>query len=133
MAITLQALQPDGTWAVRNAFVTENKQVVAGSLSADDLEAKARRLMGQWLATVPDGKQLRVHNSAKEPTTAQRNRSAASAKAETSARKLGWMTSRERHGEDAEGYGIVHPDGHWAADWQSAVVFHDAMAAHRAI
>lgn len=74
MAITLQALQPDGTWAVRNAFITENKQVVAGSLSADDLEAKARKLMGQWLATVPDGKQLRVHNSAKDSSSAPRKR-----------------------------------------------------------
>lgn len=72
MAITLQARQPDGSWAVRNAFVTENKQVVAGSLSADDLEAKAARLMAQWQATMPDGKQLRVHNSDKDPKSAKR-------------------------------------------------------------
>ena len=75
MAITLQAKQPDGTWAVRNAFVTENKQVVAGSLSAADLEAKARRMMAQWQATMPDGKQLRVHDSAKDPKPALRKSS----------------------------------------------------------
>lgn len=74
MAITLQALQPDGTWAVRNAFVTENSQVRSGALSADDLEAKARKMMAQWQATMPDGKQLRVHNSDKEPSPAERKR-----------------------------------------------------------
>lgn len=132
MAITVQALQVDGTWAVRNAFVTENAKVIAGSMTADELETKARKLMSQWLSTMPDGKQLRVHNSANEPTPAQRKRADANAKAETSARALGWVTTHERHGEDAGSYGVVHPNGHWAADWRSALVFHDAVAAHRA-
>lgn len=127
MAITVQALQADGTWATRNAFTTENARVISGSMTAADLEAKAHKLMGQWQQAVQDGRQLRVHNSANDPTPAQRKRSAASAKAEIAARSLGWVTSRERHGEDAEGYGVVHPNGHWAADWQSAVVFHEAM------
>ena len=61
--ITLQARQADGTWAVRNAFVNENKEVQAGSMQVADLEAKARKLMAQWQATMQDGKTLRVHNS----------------------------------------------------------------------
>jgi len=67
MAITLQALQSDGTWAVRNAFVTENKQVISGAITAADLEFKARRMMLQWQATSQDGKRLRVHNSTNDP------------------------------------------------------------------
>lgn len=63
MAITVQARQADGTWAVRNAFITENKAVLAGSMNAADLEAKARKLMSQWQQTMQDGRQLRVHNS----------------------------------------------------------------------
>lgn len=72
MTITVQALQADGTWAVRSAFVTENKQVQAGSLKADDLEAKARAVIAKWQATMQDGKQLRVHNSDKDPKPATR-------------------------------------------------------------
>jgi hypothetical protein len=72
MAITVQALQADGTWAVRNAFITENKLVGASSLRAADLESKARRLLGQWQSTSQDGKQLRVHNSANDPAPAKR-------------------------------------------------------------
>lgn len=74
MAITLQALQADGAWATRNAFVTENKQVVIGAMKAADLEAKARQLMAQWQATMQDGKQLRVHNSDKDPEPTARKR-----------------------------------------------------------
>jgi hypothetical protein len=126
--ITVQALQADGTWSVRNAFTTENARVISGSMSTAELEAKARNLMGQWQQTAP-GKQLRVHNSTNDPTPAQRKRSDANVKAETAARALGWLTSRERHGDVVECYGVVHPSGHWAADWRSAVVFHDAMSA----
>jgi hypothetical protein len=100
-------------------------------MKASDLEAKARALLGQW-RSLDDGKQLRVHNSANDPTPAQRQRRDANAKAETAARALGWMTSVERHGEGVESYGVVHPDGHWAADWRAAVVFHDALKAGRA-
>lgn len=67
MAITLQAQQADGTWAVRNAFIVENARVIAGSMQASDLEAKARRIMAQWQSSYPDGKQLRVHNSDRTP------------------------------------------------------------------
>lgn len=42
---------------------------------------------------------------------------------ETKARTLGWVTTRERYGNDAEGYGIVHPCGHWVPDWHSAAAF----------
>lgn len=132
MAITLQALQSDGTWAVRSAFTTENAKVRAGSMKAADLEAYARSVMAQWNSTSQDRKQLRVHNSANDPTPAQRERADANKKSEITAREMGWMTSRERHGEGVESHGVVHPDGHWAADWHSAVAFHDAMAAHAA-
>ena len=98
MTITLQALQADGTWAVRNAFVTENARVISGSMSAADLETKAHRLMSQWQQTMPDGRQLRVHNSANDPTPAAHKRASDNAKAETAARSLGWMTAKERHG-----------------------------------
>jgi hypothetical protein len=64
MSITLQALQADCTWAVRNAFTTENAKVIGGSMKADDLETLARELMSRWNATMP-GAQLRGHNSAK--------------------------------------------------------------------
>lgn len=74
MAITVQALQADGTWAVRNAFITENKQVIAGSMRAGDLEARARRVAGQWSSTMQDGRQLRVHDSDKEPKVEQKPR-----------------------------------------------------------
>lgn len=61
MAITVQAQQADGSWGVRNAFVTENKKVLAGSMKKDDLLAQARKMMAQWQATYPD-KPLRVHD-----------------------------------------------------------------------
>lgn len=131
MAITVQALQANGTWSVRNAFTTENAKVQSGVMSIADLEAHARRVMSQWQQTAPDGKTLRIHNSANDPTPAQRKRTATNVKAETSARALGWMTSRERHGDVVECYGVVHPNGHWAADWQSAVVFHAALEASK--
>lgn len=67
MAITLQALQADGTWSVRNAFVTDNKMLERGLIRVDELEAKARKLMAQWQATCQDGRQLRIHNSANGP------------------------------------------------------------------
>ena len=67
MAITVQAQQADGTWAVRNAFTTENAQVRSGALKVSDLEAKARRVMAQWQQTAPDARTMRVHNSDSDP------------------------------------------------------------------
>jgi hypothetical protein len=65
--ITLQAFNSKTrTWKVRNAFVTENKLVEIGNMSADDLETKARALMSKW-ATYNDGRQLRVWDDAPQP------------------------------------------------------------------
>jgi hypothetical protein len=74
MSITLQARQADGTWAVRNAFTTENAKVRSGSMSVSDLEVLARRTMSKWQATMQDGRQLRVHSSANDPAPAPRKR-----------------------------------------------------------
>lgn len=121
MAITLQALQADGTWATRNAFVTENKQVTIGAMKAADLEAKARALMAQWQATMPDGKALRVHNSDNDRKPAARATSF-----ESKARQQGWRTTQEAHGDGTESYGVVHADGRWAPDFESALAFHNS-------
>lgn len=118
MTITLQAKQANGTWAVRNAFTTENAKVVAGSMTADELETKARKLMAQWQATMQDGKQLRVHNSDNDPKAAARK----TKPEEIAARALGWVTEFERHGVD-DHHGVVHPRGYWAPDWRAAVAF----------
>lgn len=75
MAITPQAQQSDGTWAVRNAFASENRDVVAGTMKAADLEALARKKMAQWQTTYHDGKALRVHNSDNDPKPSSRRRS----------------------------------------------------------
>lgn len=80
MAITVQALQDDGTWAVRNAFKTENAKVISGAMKAAELEADARRVMGQWSSAMPDGRQLRVHNSDKDPKAEPKPRTAANSK-----------------------------------------------------
>ena len=117
MAITVQAQQKDGSWAVRNAFITENAAVSAGSMSAADLEAKARKVLAQWSANYPDGQQLRVHNSDNDPKPAKRTSRSYS---ETNARAAGWRTTQEAHGDDAESYGVVHPDGRWAPDFDCA-------------
>lgn len=120
MAITLQARQADGTWAIRNAFVTENKQVTIGAMKAADLEAKARAVMAQWQATMQDGKPLRVHNSDNDPKPARRLPSS-----EATARADGWRTTQEAHGDGAESYGVVHPDGRWAPDFEAATRMRD--------
>ena len=125
MAITVQARQANGEWHVRNAFIDDNKLVIAGSMKKDDLLRKAQKVCEQWRA-YDDGKQLRVHDSEADPKPESRK---VATKSETAARALGWRTTQEAHGDGAESYGVVHPRGHWAADWRSAVAFHGALSA----
>jgi len=61
--ITLQALQPNGEWHIRAAFIDQNKMVRVGQLQEEQLEKTARELMVKWTQNYPDGKLLRVHNS----------------------------------------------------------------------
>lgn len=41
---------------------------------------------------------------------------------EIEARALGWLTEEERHGVN-DHHGVVHPQGWWQPDWESAVRF----------
>lgn len=51
---------------------------------------------------------------------------ARAAKLEAAARALGWMTEPELHGVD-DHHGVVHPNGHWCPDWETAVARHDRL------
>ena len=60
--INVQARASDGEWNVRNAFVTKNKLVNAGSMTKAALLAQANRMLQTW-HTYQEDRQLRVFNS----------------------------------------------------------------------
>jgi hypothetical protein len=64
--ITLQALQPDGTWATRNAFNAQNKLVACGAMVREDLVELAQAAARRWHATHDAVCTLRVHDDAVE-------------------------------------------------------------------
>jgi hypothetical protein len=52
---------------------------------------------------------------------------------EAKARALGWVTDEEKYPGPFAHHGVVHPDGWWAPDWESACKgFGDHKAAHDA-
>lgn len=76
--ITLQALNPTTKiWEIRAAFVTENHKLNASIEThvssdivediADKIKAAARVLLTTWRNHYLDGRELRVHDTAREP------------------------------------------------------------------
>lgn len=120
MAITVQGRQADGSWGVRNAFTTENKKVLAGTMTKEELTAQARAMRDRWLSTYPEGGEVRVHDDSDDPKPA--SRPLPSTRAEAHARHVGWLTTQEMHGDGPESYGVVHPDGRWAPDFGAAML-----------
>lgn len=62
MTINVQARAPGGEWKIRNAFLTENKLLNAGSITKASLLALANKMMQAW-HTYQEDRQLRVFNS----------------------------------------------------------------------
>jgi hypothetical protein len=58
--VTIEAQLPDGSWAVRNAFLNDNAEVRAGSMKREVLIDKAHRVMIQWIVTYDQGMSLRI-------------------------------------------------------------------------
>lgn len=61
--VTIEELQSDGKWNIRNAFISENAEVRAGSMERSVLIVKARRVMTAWIYNYPHhNSQLRISN-----------------------------------------------------------------------
>lgn len=60
VAITIEALQPNGTWALRKKYDFENGEVITGRKTREWLIDVARRDMSQWNYNYPTGTQLRI-------------------------------------------------------------------------
>ena len=65
LPVTIESLQPDGEWNIRNSFIADNTKVLAGSMDREELLAKARRKMVEWTCTYSNDSQLRISNGGK--------------------------------------------------------------------